>query len=86
MLVAVLGTVFSANGSDNWSLIANTLLSKAWASAEWFAYSMPYFALRYPVDKKHFYQQLRAKQRRQSSQLSDGHTQPSAIIKTPQSV
>lgn len=66
MLYAILGSIVLQ--SDSY-LIVNTLYSKMWASVEWFVYSLPYFSLKYPTDKRRFYEDLRAKERRASQKL-----------------
>ena len=39
-------------------IIGTILISKLWSTGEWFAWSAPYFAYRYPLDRKHFYRRL----------------------------
>lgn len=63
MVYAILGSVLLH--SDD-KIIVNILLSKAWAMVEWFAYSFPYFCLKYPTDRQHFYRTMKAKEARRS--------------------
>eukprot|EP00981_Chlorochromonas_danica_P016158 scaffold15929_cov159-Ochromonas_danica.AAC.11 len=63
MVYAILGSVLL--NSDE-KIIINILLSKAWAMVEWFAYSFPYFCLKYPTDRQHFYRTMKAKETRRS--------------------
>lgn len=47
---------------DNFNVILTLLQAKLWSFAEWFVWTAPYFAFRYPVDRKRFYDRLRRKQ------------------------
>jgi hypothetical protein len=41
-----------------YEILGNIILSKVWSMGEWFVWSAPYFAYRYPIDRRHFYRRL----------------------------
>lgn len=48
---------------DRYTILKTTVLSKMWSFAEWFVWTAPYFAFKYPLDRKHFYKQLKVRNR-----------------------
>ncbi|RYH27867.1 hypothetical protein EON65_12860 [archaeon] len=62
-------------GADD-SILTNTLLSKLWSAFEWFGYSMPYFCLRYPGDRRQFYEE----QEQKNGQTADSRHNGSVIV------
>jgi hypothetical protein len=50
--------------NDNYNIAVTVLESKLWSYLEWFVWTAPYFALRYPKDKKAFYAALRRRRDR----------------------
>lgn len=55
--------------NDNYNILATLIQAKLWSFAEWFIWTGPYFAFRYPIDRKLFYSSLFKKS---SSQRSIG--------------
>jgi hypothetical protein len=64
--------------SDNYNVAVTVLESKLWSFLEWFAWTAPYFALRYPMDKKAFYANLRRKRA-----AVDRASRPSSSVAPP---
>ena len=58
-IVSVLWAIIECyrNGTG-FAIFKGFLLSKLWSFLEWFIWSGPYFAYRYPVDKRYFYAKL----------------------------
>jgi hypothetical protein len=53
-----------------WVILGNIVLSKVWSIGEWFIWSVPYFAWRYPIDRSYFHQRLLRRENR-DVELSD---------------
>jgi hypothetical protein len=59
MLAAVVIEIWI--NDSGYSILATLLLSKVWSFLDWFIWSGPYFAFRYPLDKRHFYKRLQSR-------------------------
>ena len=52
MIVWVVAVTYFTQSSFN--IFVTILISKGWSFLQWFAYTLPYFFVRYPFDKSHF--------------------------------
>lgn len=64
--------------NDNFNIVATLIQAKLWSFAEWFVWTAPYFAFRYPIDRKRFYSRI-GKNSDSQRNLSDGTDSESAI-------
>ena len=56
--------------NDNFNIVSTLIQAKLWSFAEWFVWTAPYFAFRYPIDRKRFYARIRKSDSERS--LGDG--------------
>ena len=74
--------------SDNYNIISTLIQAKLWSFAEWFVWTAPYFAFRYPGDRKRFYASLakklsqRGETRRENSDNDSVATRESSVGST----
>ena len=61
-IILLSAALFLTQGSSQVTIARTFVISKLFSFAYWFAYSAPFFALKYPTDKRRFYEKLRRKQ------------------------
>ena len=66
--------IATALSGASFDIFITILISKAFSFGEWFLWTLPYFLIRYPCDKQHFFKKMKEKME------GDNHIKPAIAV------